>query len=432
MSDVTSFLSSAFGLILHRASFRGASFHVEQSTSASGRRTAAHEYPGRDVPFTEDLGRKQGHYQFNAYCIGSLYRLQRDRLWRACTQKGPGTLVHPAFGSLQVICSEVSVQEERQSGNYCQFSLAFLEAGQLREPGTASTGIGGGFLSGVFSGIGDAINGAVSAVSDAFQEVWDTTGLGDFLNESAVQDVLHFTDVMGAVAMSPIVGGAFGSSLARLGATATSVVGSAANLFDGVSAVTTAFGEGSSATSAFSSMLSVGTGFLSHTSGLNTLVDGIGLILPHSMTVAPATPLTPSRAQELRNGQAFQSLVRQLALVEVAYAVPGLDIASAQEAADIRNGVINAFEAEQVVVANAGQDELYAALVELQNVLIRDITTRMLQLPALTTYTLPQSLNSLALAWRLYQDAQRGDELVDRTAAINPAFLPRTGRVLSS
>ena len=39
--------------------------------------------------------------------------------------------------------------------------------------------------------------------------------------------------------------------------------------------------------------------------------------------------------------------------------------------------------------------------------------------------------NSLALAWRLYQDSSRDLEVVERTDARNPGFLPFTGRVLA-
>ena len=41
------------------ASFRGAAFRVEShSAEAAGRRAAVHQYPGRDTPYAEDLGRR--------------------------------------------------------------------------------------------------------------------------------------------------------------------------------------------------------------------------------------------------------------------------------------------------------------------------------------------------------------------------------------
>lgn len=56
------------------ASFRGAEFLVDShSTEAAGRRAAVHEYPGRDTPYAEDLGRRTGEYRIQGYVLGEDY-----------------------------------------------------------------------------------------------------------------------------------------------------------------------------------------------------------------------------------------------------------------------------------------------------------------------------------------------------------------------
>ena len=86
---------------LRDASFRGVPFSVEDDDASFGRRVQTHEYPNRDKPFTEDLGRAARRLTVNAYVIGDDYADKRDRLIAAVETAGPGTLVHPQYGEMQ-------------------------------------------------------------------------------------------------------------------------------------------------------------------------------------------------------------------------------------------------------------------------------------------------------------------------------------------
>jgi prophage DNA circulation protein len=48
------------------------------------------------------------------------------------------------------------------------------------------------------------------------------------------------------------------------------------------------------------------------------------------------------------------------------------------------------------------------------------------------TVTLPSNMPSLVVAYRLYRDASRSDEIAAETNAIHPAFLPTSMQVLAS
>ncbi len=61
----------------------------------------------------------------------------------------------------------------------------------------------------------------------------------------------------------------------------------------------------------------------------------------------------------------------------------------------------------------------------------RDLQARAAPLPRLTTYGFPRGTSSLVLAYRLYGDASRADELRAENAVSNPAFMPATGTALS-
>lgn len=125
------------GLADATGSFRGAPFRLDSYETAIGRRAEIHEYPLRNIPGGEDLGRKARRFSFNAYIVGPLWEFQRDALLNACEQDGPGTLVHPFHGEHTVICEQCTCSESRQGGTYiCTFSLSFTEYGTLDTPGT--------------------------------------------------------------------------------------------------------------------------------------------------------------------------------------------------------------------------------------------------------------------------------------------------------
>ncbi|MBI4800433.1 MAG: DNA circularization N-terminal domain-containing protein [Desulfarculus sp.] len=70
------------------ASFRGAGFLVEGHDGEVGRRLAVHEYPERDLPYAEDLGRKARVFKITGLVIGPDYMAQRDALLARLQQQG--------------------------------------------------------------------------------------------------------------------------------------------------------------------------------------------------------------------------------------------------------------------------------------------------------------------------------------------------------
>lgn len=119
---------------LRQGSFRGARFHIERHERAGGRRVHNHEYPGKDEPYPEDLGRRAREFEVQCYVIGPDYMADRDALLDACEAAGPGTLVHPYFGTRRVSCTEYKESESSQEGGMARFSLKFSDAGANRYP----------------------------------------------------------------------------------------------------------------------------------------------------------------------------------------------------------------------------------------------------------------------------------------------------------
>lgn len=117
---------------LRPASFRGVAFRVEVNARAGGRRGVVHEYPKRNLPYSEDMGRRARRWHVQAYHLGPDYLVLRDRLITALEADGPGTLILPLpyLGeAVQAMVGPYTALESRERGGFCAYEIEFSEAG---------------------------------------------------------------------------------------------------------------------------------------------------------------------------------------------------------------------------------------------------------------------------------------------------------------
>src|SRR5262252_10831702 len=87
------------------AHFDNKLFHVEAGTRESGRRIVTHEFPKKDYPYSEDMGRRAKEFSVRGYCVQYVtdanklfqrdYTVPRDDLETRLQTGGPGTLQLP-------------------------------------------------------------------------------------------------------------------------------------------------------------------------------------------------------------------------------------------------------------------------------------------------------------------------------------------------
>lgn len=140
----------------------------------------------------------------------------------------------------------------------------------------------------------------------------------------------------------------------------------------------------------------------------------------------------PASVREQHNQDAWQRFCREQACREIGYATPGLGIENFEEASDLKERIVEAFEAAEMAAADAGFDDVFVALIKLLATVITDIDSRVETAVPLVAYSTLRSINSLVLSWRFYTDAERDIELVDQAGSINPAFMPLSGQVRAS
>lgn len=393
------------------ASFRGVEFHVESAESSHGRRQAVHEHAQRDVPYTEDLGRKARDFSLTGYLVGREYDVQRDRIIEVCEQAGPGVLVHPYRGEMTVVCRGLTVSESSEDGGMCRLTFTFLESGEASYPSTSIDRV---------NAISAAGNQVTAEAEQGFLKEYVTEGYPSFVVESAGARLAELGDLLSSsgTALSDnleaasafyskaraVASGAYDLAMKPL-----SMVGSVIDL---VGSVRSAFGS----------------------NAFGVLTD----LFDRYSTVFGGRASTASRQQQAANYNAMNALVRQAAIAEAAQAAvvtettitlangitrpatADTEYDSYQQAVDTRDALVGRLDSE---AESTQSDTAYIALSALRAEVVKVVPNPDQDLPRLIIYAPRQTLPSLLVAYQLYGDAARADEIARRNSPRNPGFL---------
>ena len=115
------------------ARFRGASFEARSIRIEGGKKGADHDKPWQTGGSPEDAGNKVRTLRVEGYVGGADARAVHSALMRALEESGPGELVHPTRGRFHVLPVSWSEQESlHQEGGFIQMQILFKEV--LFEP----------------------------------------------------------------------------------------------------------------------------------------------------------------------------------------------------------------------------------------------------------------------------------------------------------
>ncbi len=393
------------------ASFRGVEFHVEAADGTYGRRQAVHEHAQRDVPYTEDMGRKAREFSLTGYVIGKDYDLQRDEIITACEQAGPGKLVHPYRGEMTVVCRGLGTNETSDEGGMCRLTFTFLESGEASFPSVTTDHV---------NAIGKAGNQVTVAAKEVFLEKYVTDGFPAFVTESASKRLA-----------------ALGEYLSSPGATLSDNVEAASDFYSKAKGIASGASDLAlkplgMANSVLGVISSVRSAFGSN--AFSVLTD----IYEQYSTLFTGRTSTASRKQEAANYNAINDMVRQAALAEAAQAAVVTETTttlgngstrpstvatqydSYQDAVEVRDTLVDKLDTESEATPD---DATYTALTALRTEVVKAVPGSAQDLPRLTRYSPRETLPSLLLAYQIYGDATRSDEIVTRNSPRNPGFL---------
>lgn len=374
-----------------RGSFRGAEFLVPDDELEFGRRTNTHEYPLRDEPYVEDLGRKARRFQIDVFVAGENCLTDRDALIVAIEQAGPGLLVHPWYGVLNVTVVEARVSNHSNQGGKITFSLTCIEAGENLFP-TSETDIA--------SSVAAAATAASSSALTDFAARFSVANLPD----------AHLAEIEADLALTlhgveAVVAGVTSSAAAAIRAP----YNMGALIVGGVQQIAVLIAEPLDALRLYQNLFDAG-------------LDN------------PAVPLTTTtREQQAQSVDAQRRLVQRAAIAGAAQSSAAANYASLDDAITVRDRLLAAIdsqlEATDVVTGAPIDDVTFQAFTTLRAAVSEDLTLRGGKLPRLTRYTPSATLPALVIAHQLYGDATREAEIVSRNKIRHPGFVPG-GRAL--
>lgn len=428
--------SSSWREHLYDASFRGVPFSVEGDEGTFGRRVQVHEYPSRDKPFTEDLGRATRRLTINAYLVGDDYAERRDRLIAAIETEGPGTLVHPQFGEMQgSIDGQVTISHSNTEGRMCRVSFQFVESGELSFPiaGVATANR----LDERRSIFDDAIGSMFSGFS--------LDGLSDFIQDDVIKDAQGMLDIVantfrmvdsGVSAAMRLLQGDL-SVILRPPSTPSDFVHSLQNAWragerlqgdtaDLVTAIKTLSGVTLESGLAPRGVWGTDSGSLViqkrrsnvvasvlRTTAISVAVHAVtSLPQPYSSAALSVTSNVPSSAIITVSHPALDNGVS---------AVGNIMMPTWDELNDIRSALNKAIDQEQQRITD---DNLFLQLTVMRTALNRDISARLAQVEVTVERTPNTVLPALVLAAEWYDDAAREQDILARNVVRHPGFVP--------
>lgn len=393
---------------LRRASFRGVPFEVTSSNLSIGRRTQTFEYPQRDDPFTEDMGRSKRTIRITAFVVGYDYIARMKRLIAACEKPGSGRLIHPWLGSMEVTPTDLSAPVF-ESNRVASVSLTFVESGKLQYP-NALLDVGAKCLS--------AAQLLVNAEFDEFVKTFDLSGAQDFVKEAVgldLQGILNSETVQSVCDAFDLA-----DELATLSHDVITLAeGGADALFN---RVLDTYG-----LQGFASTVHAWTD-VSHRFRSLTQSSELNSAKPQavaSRTTSERIEKANAAGQAMIRGLSVANMV--VAASEIGTSNDRLDASTPVQTAPyddliaVRNEILEAIDEESLKISS---DPIYEALCESRSAVYEAITQRAENQARLVSFKPSSVLPALVLAYDYYGDASREAEIVGRNKIRHSGFVP--------
>ena len=378
---------------LREASFRGARFEVDDVEASGGRRVVLHEYPLRDTPYSEDLGRRAREFSVRGYIIQGRtydYASARADVLKALEAYGPGELVHPWHGEVNVVVDDYRLRESMERGGLLELDIRFREAGQLANP-TASA---------------DTAKGVASAASSARQALKNSflSAFAPALDE--IDKVATALDDAASLAMEYL--GLPQSLIAEGLAYVQSLIATPAALFDALVGL-------------FGGLLGNENGTESGEKALAAPVPDASFSIASGEGTAPLESILGGSASITTEAErVIRDTVAQVVVIEAAASTAHTEYATADDALADRDAAVEGLD----TIEPAADDAVFPGLAELRRAVVTDLTTRGAELPRVRSVTLPGTVPALVAAYRIHADAGRADEIVSRNRIRHPGRVP--------
>jgi prophage DNA circulation protein len=368
---------------LKPASFRGVPFFVNSIETTAGRKTAVHEYPDKNINFVEDMGRATKEFSIDAYLIGKRYLEDKSALTAALEREGPGVLVHPYYGRVMVqLIGVARIRESKDEGGVAVVTMVFSESEEpLAQPSELDT----------LAALIDAVNATIEGVKSGFAAAFDLFQAAKNIVDDVAAAINDATVTLETVKSKGKSALDFKNQIANLRNNTSALMASADDLFESFRAIFT----GDVELSAVSENLKMAI-----------WKDNESITEPNMV--------------------ALRDMVQRMAVLGAVNSIPNVTFSNKDQAEEIMTALVLAMDSIMVKIVDAGavDNELYDQFYLLSAATIRDIQDRSITLPVLLNFTMPATWPALCLAYDLYEDVDRAEEIIEANNIRHPGFVP--------
>ena len=364
------------------ASFRGVAFGVNVSDLGAGRRNAKHEFPQRELPFIEDLGRKAREYRVTGFVVGSDYFAPRNALIEALEAEGKGTLIHPYHGEQIVTVDGFSVREDSRSGGKATFTITFIEAGKQDVPTVRASSTA-------------SVEASADAVADAAGVEYEDTVVVANVSEYLREDVAAEIESVGWSLAGLDVFSRKSQEVASFSRLVTNLIDNASSL----------------ATSPVNLVLEI-------KAAVRAIVDAAENAI--SALYAYEALFDMTFTDTTLNSGAVTNLTKRIVMGEASKVALGVTWESYDQAIVGRDSLLEAID----TLSATAPDDLLDGLESLRASIVTGVPSADEDLPRIGEITLSQTMPSLVVAYDFYDDISLAEDLVSRNKIKHPAFIP--------
>ncbi|MBH8610491.1 DNA circularization N-terminal domain-containing protein [Pseudomonas mohnii] len=402
------------------ASFRGISFLIPQASVPVGMKGQLHEFPQRDTPFFEQLGKQSQVHKMTVWVIGDDCFERRDKLIEALNTPGGGELVHPWLGKMQVKAGECEMSHDLVGGGMVSFDLTFYPDEPLKTP-AARVNTQAQVVKSSESLLTSSLNRYQTAMGTVNKARLGLLQMRNSLSNvfSVIQQqfspfVSVFTDVTGFALSLMNSPGSFSSLFSSYFSSFSGFDFFGSNSGGGSgSGYRGAVAEASQQTESVSSINTVsplgGTDTVTASQATANLVQDsvlvqIGLIVSEMPVATQPESIESMPSVEQ---QAIQPIVRP-------------DVPVADDVIELRDNLNEAIHEASL----KADPEHYLVLNSFRQSVVKHLTAVAQSGVRLVDITPPETLSALVLAYRRFGDATRSPEVVQRNRIRHPGFVP--------
>lgn len=389
-----------------QASFKGVPFSVDNVGLKLGRNVQTNEYPDTEDVSSEDISRKARSITLNGYLLGADYFNSRDALITALESKGPGELIHPYQGVFTMICTSADIQESKDEGGIVRFTANFVEVGETKFPSIANDRN---------LQLTTASNNLLASSKNHFVSNVKMVNVPDYVRNGAVTKVSSMVSNVRSVVNS---GGLFNSGGAI---TTTSFINKFANLSLGFEDIINPIASVKQIPDSYAD-LALNVFGLIQDIGANTSSVKKALAPARVTTVNKITEYTAQNVDNNNNNQVATDFINLAGAATEAGSFVKQDFASHSEAIAARDNLIEHLDALSEI--HQDKAEIFKDIREVKTQLIKSVPGDDERLPRIQYVVLPKTRSSITLAYDLYEDIDKAQDLVDRNKVKHPGFVP--------